>query len=152
MRMHTVYSIAQESVTSADAEKLLGALSQTLEGITGNDGRGSFSVEGLAAFLMARNVDGQAVGCCALRPMDDDPGALELKRMYAAERGCGLGSALLAAAEHKARALGYAAIRLETRLKNREALAFYIKHGYEETPPYGRYVGRPEAICLRKEL
>ena len=59
---------------------------------------------------------------------------------------------MLAALEAKAQSLGYDEVRLETRRVNTVAVGFYRRAGYREIPPYGRYVGRPEAICFAKQL
>ena len=32
------------------------------------------------------------------------------------------------------------------------AFAFYLRAGWHETESYGKYAGRPEAICFDKEL
>ena len=72
--------------------------------------------------------------------------------MLAREGRAGVGSALLADLEARARDLGYRAIWLETRRVNAQAVGFYLARGYRERAPYGRYVGRPEAICFEKDL
>lgn len=137
-----------------DACPLLDALSARLADITGSSGRASFNAEDVrgagAAFLLARDGQGAAVGCGALRPLE--PGVAEIKRMYAAVAGQGVGAAVLAALEARAKALGYVEVRLETRRVNTVAVGFYRRAGYCEIPPYGRYVGRPEAVCFGKPL
>ena len=35
---------------------------------------------------------------------------------------------------------------------NLRAVGFCLKHGYELIPNYGKYIGRPEAVCLAKRL
>lgn len=103
-----------------------------------------------AAFLLARDKEGRAIGCGALRPLQ--PGVAEIRRMYAAVAGWGVGSAVLASLEAKAQSLGYDQVRLETRRLNTVVVSFYRRAGYREIQPYGRYVGRPEAICFAKQL
>lgn len=138
----------------ADARALIAALSQRLAVITGSSGQASFDADDVqgpgAAFLLARDEAGRAIGCGALRPLQ--PGVAEIKRMYAAIAGRGVGSAVLAALEARAQSLGYGDIRLETRRVNTAAVGFYLHAGYREIPPYGRYVGRPEAICFVKRI
>lgn len=138
----------------ADAKVLIAALSQRLAAITGSSGQASFDAHDVrgpgAAFLLARDEQGRAMGCGALRPLQ--PGVAEIKRMYAAVAGRGVGSAVLAALEAKAQGLGYGEIRLETRRVNTLAVGFYLRAGYREIPPYGRYVGRPEAVCFAKPI
>ena len=48
--------------------------------------------------------------------------------------------------------MGYTEAVLETRRVNTHAVAFYLRCGYEAGPVYGRYAGRPEAVCFRKRL
>lgn len=92
-----------------DARGLIAALSQRLAAITGSSGQASFDADDVrgpgAAFLLARDEEGRAIGCGALRPLQ--PGVAEIKRMYAAVAGQGVGSAVLAALEAKAKSLGY---------------------------------------------
>ena len=95
-------------------------------------------------------MDGRAVGCGAIRPLQD--GIAELKRMYARPDTSGVGSAVLAYLEAAAQGMGYTALRLETRLLNRRAMSFYERRGYTCIGNYGKYAGNPKAICLEKRL
>jgi GNAT superfamily N-acetyltransferase len=137
-----------------DARTLIVALSTRLAAITGSGGEASFDAKDVrgpgAAFLLARDEDGRAVGCGAFRPLQ--PGVAEIKRMYAAEARRGVGAALLTSLEAKARSMGYQEAWLETRRVNATAVGFYVRAGYREIPPYGRYIGQPEAICFAKRL
>ena len=101
-------------------------------------------------FAVARGIDGAALGCVALRPLTEEVG--EIKRMYGRPGSRGVGAALLAFVEAEARAVGYRSAWLETRRVNTRAVAFYQRHGYREIAPYGKYVGRLDAICLGKLL
>ncbi|MEB3367184.1 GNAT family N-acetyltransferase [Saccharopolyspora mangrovi] len=86
-------------------------------------------------FLVAR--DGpDAVGCAGVRELG--PGIAELKRMYVrpGARGRGLGGVLLEEVEEHVTALGYHAIRLDTRSDLVEARGLYAKRGYVEIPAY----------------
>lgn len=122
--------------------------------ITGASGRASFDPDDVrgagACFLIARDASGAALGCGAYRPLE--PGVAEIKRMYAKPGTRGVGAALLAALEQRARADGYVAVWLETRRVNRRAVAFYVRSGYAPIAPYGRYVERPDAACFGKSL
>ncbi len=139
---------------SAAARALLEALSDTLAAITGSSGRSSFDpadVRGPGArFVLAFDASGEAVGCGAYRPLQ--AGVAELKRMFARSRGRGIGRNLLAEVERSAAADGYRELWLETRRVNLAAVAFYRAHGYHEIANFGRYVGRPEAVCFGKTL
>jgi ribosomal protein S18 acetylase RimI-like enzyme len=146
-----MFAIAAADPDSPDARVLLAELGAALADITGSDGSASFDAADVrgprACFLVARAADGSLAGCGALRPLTDD--VAELKRMYA-RPGSGAGANLLAALERQALAFGYRDVWLETRRVNLRAVAFYQKHGYHVIANFGKYVGRPEAICLGK--
>jgi GNAT superfamily N-acetyltransferase len=108
----------------------------------------------LGAFLVAR-LDGEAVGCGALRPSPTgEAGVAEVKRMYVAPaaRRRGISRAILAALEAEARALGYRAIVLETGTRQAEAMALYEAAGYSSIPNYGAYRASALSRCYRKAL
>lgn len=129
-------------------------LSECLEAITGNSGKNSFDVTDVcndkAIFVIARNKSGKAIGCGAFRPMDET--TAEIKRMYAKDKGRGIGGIILSYLEHRAHDFGYEALRLETRIVNTKAVLFYEQNGYRKIPNYGKYRGRTNAICFEKEL
>ena len=147
-------SVAAEDPETADAALLLAELSDQLRLITGSSGQASFDVNDMrgerARFVVARDGDGQPVGCGALRPLEHD--VAELKRMYSRRTAPGIGAAVLAHLEAQARQLGYAALRLETRAVNARAVGFYERLGYVRIANFGKYVGRPEAMCFEKRL
>jgi ribosomal protein S18 acetylase RimI-like enzyme len=87
------------------------------------------------AFLIAY-VDGDAVGCGAVK---HHPGAAsELKRMWVARsaRGLGIGRRLLSELEVQAVRSGAAVARLETNRALVEAIAMYRSAGYVEVPAF----------------
>lgn len=139
---------------SPEAQQLLTSLSETLKRITGSSGTASFDAGDVkvekACFAIARSVGGAAVGCGAIRPLA--PGVAELKRMFAAPGSKGVGRAVLAFLEQRASHFGYAQVWLETRKVNERAVAFYERHGYRVIDNFGRYVGKPEAVCMGKRL
>ena len=141
----------------ADAQVLVTELSAALAAITGESGAASFSAHDArverALFVVARDADGALLGCAALRALDGGAAEIgEIKRMYARPGKRGVGAALLAHLEGAARGFGYSALWLETRRINARAVAFYLDHGYRQIPNYGKYVGRPEAVCFGKPL
>ncbi len=146
--------VSAEDPLSPDAAALMEELTRTLTRITGEGGTGSFSVADVCgpggAFVVARSASGEALGCGAIRPFAD--GVAEVKRMYARPGSRGVGSAVLADLEARARSLGYQALWLETRRVNTAAVAFYTRRGYEPIHNYGRYAGRDECVCLGKIL
>ncbi|MES2041550.1 MAG: GNAT family N-acetyltransferase [Pseudomonadota bacterium] len=149
--MHEFHIVAADPALP-EAAVLLDELSARLAAITGDSGRSSFDMQDVrvpgALFVLARNADGKAVGCGAFRPMGE--GMAEVKRMYAQVAGVGL--AVLTHLESAAKEYGYLRLRLETRLVNQRAVAFYEKHGYHRIPNFGKYVGKAEAVCFEKQL
>jgi ribosomal protein S18 acetylase RimI-like enzyme len=105
--------------------------------------------------LMLATVDGEAAGCCALRPLDtaDYPNAAEMKRLYVrkAFRGFGLGRQLAECALDAARLGGYACVLLDTLDEMEAARALYVDLGFEEIPPY-YHNPIPGAHYLKAEL
>lgn len=97
-------------------------------------------------------VDGTAVACGALRRLGPDTS--EVKRMYVrpAFRGRGLARRILAELEETARRRAAARIRLETGMRQPEAIALYRSAGYVEIALFGEYVGDPTSVCFEKRL
>lgn len=100
--------------------------------------------------------DGQPAGCGGLRPLDDlgEGKAMELKRFYV-EGSCrkmGIATRMLRFLEEQALEAGYEEIRLETGIKQPEAIGLYVKYGYRPIELYGPYVGDPDSLCYGKSL
>ena len=104
-----------------------------------------------AGFVVAR-LDGEPVGCGALRCIDER--TVEVKRMYVAPAGRrrGIARRILAELERLAAGHGYQRIILETGTRQPEALALYEASEYRQTENYGRYADNPEAVCFEKWL
>ncbi|MES2262187.1 MAG: GNAT family N-acetyltransferase [Pseudomonadota bacterium] len=147
-------SIEIENPDSADACILLEELSEALQAITGSSGKSSFDTNDVrlenARFVVARDSHGQPVGCGAFRPFQEN--VAEVKRMYSRPGTTGVGSAILSFLEKEAEQIGYQALILETRLVNERAVRFYERHGYENIPNYGKYLGNVKAACFEKKL
>lgn len=90
--------------------------------------------------LLLAWVDGQAAGCCALRPLDtvDYANACEMKRLYVrpAFRKLGLGRRLSEAVLDAARVQGYDHVLLDTLDDMEAARALYEDLGFVDIPPY----------------
>jgi GNAT superfamily N-acetyltransferase len=101
-----------------------------LDGLPG----GYAATEGGA--LLLATLEGNAVGCVALRRLDDE--SCEMKRMYVGDsgRGQGVGRTLGDAVIQRARDLEYSAINLDTSIEQHEAIALYRSLGFEEVEPY----------------
>ncbi len=154
MKQESTIAVEQTDIHSREAEVLLRELSDTLHSITGNSGNDSFASSDMddirAVFVMARDNNGDPVGCGCIRPIDEK--TAELKRMYAKISNIGIGSAILRDLEMRASQLGYRKIILETRKINDSAVRFYQNNGYTIIENYGKYRGREEAICFQKQL
>jgi GNAT superfamily N-acetyltransferase len=105
------------------------------------------SAADVSVVLVAREVDGTAVGCGALRALGGD--VAEVKRMYVVPvaRGRGVSKLLLAGLEAAARERGWTTLRLETGPRQPEAIALYERAGYRPIPAFGAYVDAPDAGC-----
>jgi ribosomal protein S18 acetylase RimI-like enzyme len=103
---------------------------------------------GYEVLLVAR-VEGELVGCAALKRLPG--GACEMKRLYVrpAARGTGAGRALVEASIARARERGYPAMRLDTLPTMDAARALYLSLGFR---PIGRYNDNPVEGVLFFEL
>ncbi|MEK9672002.1 MAG: GNAT family N-acetyltransferase [Rhodospirillaceae bacterium] len=81
----------------------------------------------------AAEVDGVVAGCCGLEGLPEQPGVVEVRRMYVASefRRRGIGRAMMADLEAKARGFGYERIVLSTSALQPQAKALYIATGYD---------------------
>jgi len=117
---------------------------QELDGLPGDyappDGR----------LLLATDGD-RAVGCVAIRKLED--GICEMKRLYVqpGHRGQGLGRRLAEAVITEARAIGYGKMRLDSLTSLTEAAGLYRSLGFVEISPY-RYNPLPDAVFMELSL
>lgn len=137
-----------------DASNLMEELSKNLEIITGDSGKSSFNPNDFCGsrslFVVAYSDDGEAIGCGAIRPINEN--VAELKRMFAKTKAIGVGSEILQHLENQALKLRYSTIWLETRLINKRAVSFYEKKGYHRISNYGKYINKTEAVCFEKNI
>jgi len=94
----------------------------------------------------------EAVACGAIKEIA--PNTMEIKRMFTLpeKRRKGLASLMLKALESWSKELGYEKVLLETGKRQVEAVALYIKCGYQIIENYGQYIGVENSICFEKEL
>ena len=78
----------------------------------------------------------------------------EIKRMYVDEaaRGRGVGRRILAEIERRARELRLTHLRLETGVRQPEAISLYAAHGFREIGPFGDYRPDPLSLFMEKVL
>ena len=112
--------------------------------------------EGRGTFLVAR-LDGEAVGCAALRVLEGGEWAertAEVKRMYVdpAGRRRRVGSALLALLIDEARRLGVRRWCWRRETGRSAAVAMYRRTGFEPCACWGEYAGPLSAACLTRTV
>ena len=107
--------------------------------------------EDVAIFLVAYDKD-TAVGCGALRILEENVG--EIKRMFVqpAMRGSGVSTAILRALEAWAGGRGVQILKLETGDRLLAAQRFYEREGFLPVEPFGPYVGSDLSRCYEKVL
>jgi GNAT superfamily N-acetyltransferase len=110
------------------------------------------TADDITVFFAAYDDAGTAVGCGALRKLDEEHG--EIKRMFVqpASRGSGAAAAILRRLEEYARQLGWTRLVLETGHRQPDAVRFYEREGYRSIPPFGYYADSPNSLCYEKIL
>jgi putative acetyltransferase len=108
-------------------------------------------MQGDVLFLVARDVEGAAVGCAALV---NRGGYGEVKRMYVdeARRGLGTGRKLLEHLAMFARMSGLQRLTLETGIHQPEAIALYERFGFIRCDAFGDYRSDPLSLFMEKTL
>ncbi len=151
--MSTGTSLMTTSLNSPTARKLLEDLDAELIGLYPDHPYpppfGDEEAEGTGSILIAYN-DRRAVGCGAVRRIDER--TAELMRMYVlpSARRRGIGGTLLEALEEIATEMGAQRIILEAGDRQPDAIALYEHQGYERTAswienpnPHSVFMARP---------
>lgn len=101
--------------------------------------------------LIGCRCDGALVASGAAKLMRDDGDYAEIKRVFVLPdyRGCGLSAKLMDFLENELRDRGVGLLRLETGVRQPEALGLYRKLGYLERGPFGAY--RPDSLSVFME-
>lgn len=146
--------VGREDPRSPEAAALVGALDAYLGGLYPPQSNRLLDVARLAAddvrFLVARR-EGAAVGCVALRL--DPAGWGEVKRLYVRpEARGGVGRALMDRLEAEARAAGLSALRLETGVRQPEAIGLLKAVGFRERGRFDPYSDDPLSLFMEKAL
>jgi putative acetyltransferase len=147
--------LALESPRQPEVAELVRELDAYLTGLYPAESNHLLTLDELSApevrFFVARR-GGEALGCGALRI--DAAGYGEVKRMFVRPRarGLDLGRRILARLEEEARREGLAWVRLETGVRQAEALGLYRRSGYVERDAFGPYRPDPLSVFMEKAL
>jgi putative acetyltransferase len=150
-------TLREEQFDSADAARLVAALDAELalayapDQMFGKNLRPTHLEEGRGFFIIAR-LDGKAIGCGALRRLDDS--TAEVKRMYVDPdvRGRGVARAVLDHLTDAARHLGVGRLVLETGVHQAAAISLYTRAGFTQIDCWGEYAGTPTSVCFEKVI
>ena len=147
--------IAQESPRQDEVAQLVADLDALMHALYPAESNHLLDLAALSGpdmrFFVARR-DGRALGCGALRV--DPAGWGEVKRMFVRPetRGAGIGRRILARVEEQARAERLTHLRLETGIRNPEAVALYRAAGFTERDAFGEYGPDPLSVFMEKTL
>lgn len=99
-------------------------------------------------------IDGELVASGAAKIMQDDGSFAEIKRVFVVDdhRGKGLSSKVMCFLETELQGRGVSLFRLETGVKQPEALGLYRKLGYLERGPFGSYRADPYSVFMEKQV
>jgi len=99
-------------------------------------------------------IDGELVASGAAKIMQDEDSYAEIKRVFVVDehRGKGLSSKLMRFLETELQGRGVSLFRLETGIKQPEALGLYRKLGYLERGPFGSYKADPYSVFMEKQV
>jgi putative acetyltransferase len=148
-------TISAEHPDTADARALIAELDTYLIPLTPPASHHGYPVEKLIAegvdFFVA-HCEGVAAGCGAIKFYDPD--YAEIKRMYVRPpfRGLGLGRAIMQHLEDHAVRHGIRLVRLETGIRQPEAIGLYERMGYRRREAFGEYQPDPLSYFYEKHL
>jgi putative acetyltransferase len=150
-------TVEAEPFDSDDARRLIAALDAHLASRYppgqrfGPNLKPEHLAPGLGTFLIAR-AGGRAIGCGALRLLDET--TAEVKRMYVEPklRGQGVAKEVLDHLESAAASLGARRLVLETGVHQVEAIGLYLRAGYEPIDCWGEYASSATSVCYEKKI
>jgi putative acetyltransferase len=149
--------VEPEAFESDDAQRLIADLDHGLAQLYTPDQRfgpnfkASQIADGRGVFLIAR-LEGRAVGCGAIRLLDDT--TAEVKRMYVEPemRGRSIGRKILNVLEAQALQMGVRRLVLETGVHQHAAIALYVHAGYAQCGCWGEYLTSATSVCYAKDI
>jgi len=150
-----VIQVVESPIDVEPGLSLVAALLDELRALYGAEDDDAPAPEDLAPpkglFLVASR-DGEVVGCGGIKQFADGVG--EVKRMYVvpSARRTGVARVVLEHVEAEGRRRGYHELRLETGVKQPEAIALYQSSGFELIPCWDTYADAPLSRCMRKPL
>jgi putative acetyltransferase len=148
-------TIRQERPDQPDVMRLIEALDRLMIDLYPPESNHLLDINALldpaVTFLVARAA-GEAVGCGAI--LNDPRGWGEVKRMFVQpeQRGKRLGARVLSRLEGAALAAELPLLRLETGIRNKDALALYRRAGFVECEPFGDYAPDPLSVFMEKRV
>jgi putative acetyltransferase len=151
-----VVIISVESPLQDDVRVLIAALNETLLAITPPEFCSHMTVEQMAdadtTVFIARDEDGRAVACGALRRHGD--GVAEVKRMYTlpSHQGHRIGGRILERIEALAREEGFLRLVLETGHAHDAAWRLYERGGFTHCGPVLDYPPSDYSVFYEKRL
>jgi putative acetyltransferase len=147
---------ALDSLT-AEVKALIAASDAYYDGLYPAESNHLEAVEDLGkpnVLLLGCRFDGELVASGAARLMQDDGDYAEIKRVFVLQpfRGRGLSGRLMNCLESELQRLGVEWLRLETGVRQPEALGLYRKLGYRERGPFGAYKPDPLSVFMEKRV
>jgi putative acetyltransferase len=105
-------------------------------------------------FFLGCFLEDRIVGCGAVKILSDDGHYGEIKRVFVLDshRGKGYSRAIMENLEGRLESLGVTLARLETGIRQPEALGLYRRLGYLERGPFGGYIADPLSVFMEKRL
>ena len=99
-------------------------------------------------------IGGELVACGAVKILDDDGCYGEIKRVFVIEehRGKGLSKAIMARLERHLEEAKVVIARLETGIRQPEALGLYRRLDYAFREPFGSYRHDPLSVFMEKPI
>jgi len=105
-------------------------------------------------YFLGAYVDGELIGCGAVKTFENDGKYGEVKTVFVAEahRGSGHSKTIMLKLETHLRSIGVGVARLATGIKQPEAISLYEGLGYLRCSPFGGHAADPMTVFMEKSL